>query len=233
MLSGRRNSMIAVKNLRKTYQAGDSEVKALRGVSLDIEKGEFLSIAGPSGSGKTTLLNLIGCIDSADSGEILINGESVLNLDRDGQAVFRRDNLGFVFQSYNLIPVLTALENVAFSLNLMGVDDREAEERSMAILREVGLEGMENRRPGKLSGGQQQRVAIARAIVKDPEILLADEPTANLDSRTGKEILELMKILNEKHRSTFVFATHDPMVMDFAGRLVELHDGEIQKDTGR
>jgi putative ABC transport system ATP-binding protein len=225
--------MIAVKNLRKTYQAGDSEVKALRGVSLDIEKGEFLSIAGPSGSGKTTLLNLIGCIDSADSGEILINGESVLNLDRDGQAVFRRDNLGFVFQSYNLIPVLTALENVAFSLNLMGVDDREAEERSMAILREVGLEGMENRRPGKLSGGQQQRVAIARAIVKDPEILLADEPTANLDSRTGKEILELMKILNEKHRSTFVFATHDPMVMDFAGRLVELHDGEIQKDTGR
>jgi putative ABC transport system ATP-binding protein len=225
--------MIAVKNLRKTYQAGDSEVKALRGVSLDIEKGEFISIAGPSGSGKTTLLNLIGCIDSADSGEIIINGESVLNLDRDGQAVFRRENLGFVFQSYNLIPVLTALENVAFSLNLMGVDDREAEERSMAILREVGLEGMENRRPGKLSGGQQQRVAIARAIVKDPEILLADEPTANLDSRTGKEILELMKILNEKHRSTFVFATHDPMVMDFAGRLVELHDGEIQKDTGR
>ena len=225
--------MIAVKNLRKTYQAGDSEVKALRGVSLDIGKGEFISIAGPSGSGKTTLLNLIGCIDSADSGEITINGESVLNLDRDGQAVFRRDNLGFVFQSYNLIPVLTALENVAFSLNLMGVDDREAEERSMAILREVGLEGMENRRPGKLSGGQQQRVAIARAIVKDPEILLADEPTANLDSRTGKEILELMKILNEKHRSTFVFATHDPMVMDFAGRLVELHDGEIQKDTGR
>jgi putative ABC transport system ATP-binding protein len=217
-----------VKNRWKTYQAGDSEVKALRGVSLDIEKGEFLSIAGPSGSGKTTLLNLIGCIDSADSGEISINGESVLDLDRDDQAVFRRDNLGFVFQSYNLIPVLTAVENVAFSLNLMGVDDKEAEERSMAILREVGLEGMENRLPGKLSGGQQQRVAIARAIVKGPEILLADEPTANLDSRTGKEILELMKVLNEKHRSTFVFATHDPMVMDFAGRLVELHDGEIQ-----
>jgi len=225
--------MITVKNLWKTYQAGDSEVKALRGVSLDIGKGEFLSIAGPSGSGKTTLLNLIGCIDSADSGEITINGESVLNLKRDDQALFRRDNLGFVFQSYNLIPVLTALENVAFSLNLMGVDDAEARERSMAILGEVGLEGMENRRPGKLSGGQQQRVAIARAIVKDPEILLADEPTANLDSRTGKEILELMKALNEKHRSTFVFATHDPMVMDFAGRLVELHDGEIQKDTRR
>lgn len=225
--------MISVKNLQKTYTAGDSEVKALRGVSLDIEKGEFISIAGPSGSGKTTLLNLIGCIDSADSGEITINGGSVLNLKKDEQAAFRRDNLGFVFQSYNLIPVLTALENVAFSLNLMGVEDKEAVERSMAMLSEVGLEGMENRRPGKLSGGQQQRVAIARAIVKEPEILLADEPTANLDSHTGKEILELMKALNEKHKSTFVFATHDPMVMDFAGRLVALHDGEIQSDTRR
>ncbi len=225
--------MISVKNLKKTYTAGDSEVKALRGVSLDIEKGEFISIAGPSGSGKTTLLNLIGCIDSADSGEITINGSSVLKLKRDEQAAFRRDYLGFVFQSYNLIPVLTALENVAFSLNLMGVGDKEAVERSMVILREVGLEGMENRRPGKLSGGQQQRVAIARAIVKNPEILLADEPTANLDSHTGKEILELMKTLNEKHKSTFVFATHDPMVMDFAGRLVQLHDGEIQSDTRR
>ncbi len=225
--------MISVKNLKKTYTAGDSEVKALRGVSLDIEKGEFISIAGPSGSGKTTLLNLIGCIDSADSGEITINDSSVLNLKRDEQAAFRRDYLGFVFQSYNLIPVLTALENVAFSLNLMGVGDKEAVERSMVILREVGLEGMENRRPGKLSGGQQQRVAIARAIVKNPEILLADEPTANLDSHTGKEILELMKTLNEKHKSTFVFATHDPMVMDFAGRLVQLHDGEIQSDTRR
>jgi len=225
--------MISVKNLQKTYTAGDSEIKALRGVSLDIKKGEFISIAGPSGSGKTTLLNLIGCIDTADSGEITINGDSVLNLKRDEQAAFRRDNLGFVFQSYNLIPVLTALENVAFSLNLMGVDDKEAKDRSMAILKEVGLEGMENRRPGKLSGGQQQRVAIARAIVKNPEILLADEPTANLDSRTGKEILELMKALNEKHKSTFVFATHDPMVMDFAGRLVALHDGEIQSDTRR
>ncbi len=225
--------MISVKNLKKTYTAGDSEVKALRGVSLDIEKGEFISIAGPSGSGKTTLLNLIGCIDTADSGEITINDSSVLNLKRDEQAAFRRDYLGFVFQSYNLIPVLTALENVAFSLNLMGVGDKEAVERSMVILREVGLEGMENRRPGKLSGGQQQRVAIARAIVKNPEILLADEPTANLDSHTGKEILELMKTLNEKHKSTFVFATHDPMVMDFAGRLVQLHDGEIQSDTRR
>ncbi len=225
--------MISVKDLFKTYVAGDTEVKALRGVSLEIERGEFISIAGPSGSGKTTMLNIIGCIDSADSGDITINGESVMDLKRDAQAAFRRDYLGFVFQSYNLIPVLTAFENVAFSLNLMGVDDAETKERSMAILKEVGLEGMENRRPGKLSGGQQQRVAIARAIVKNPEILLADEPTANLDSNTGKEILELMKELNEKHQSTFIFATHDPMVMDFAGRLVQLHDGEIQSDERR
>lgn len=225
--------MISVKDLHKTYKAGDTEVKALRGVSLEIDKGEFISIAGPSGSGKTTMLNIIGCIDSADSGDVVISGQSVMDLKRDEQAAFRRDNLGFVFQSYNLIPVLTAFENVAFSLNLMGVDDAEVTERTFAILQEVGLEGMENRRPSKLSGGQQQRVAIARAIVKDPEILLADEPTANLDSGTGKEILELMKDLNEKHKSTFVFATHDPMVMDFASRLVQLHDGEIQSDDRR
>ena len=225
--------MIAIQNLHKTYVAGDTRVKALRGVSLDIEKGEFISLAGPSGSGKTTMLNIIGCIDGADEGDVTINGQSVMGLKNDDQAAFRRDNLGFVFQSYNLIPVLTAFENVAFSLNLMGVDDDETRERTMAILKEVGLEGMEDRRPSKLSGGQQQRVAIARAVVKDPEILLADEPTANLDSRTGQEILELMKELNEKHRSTFVFATHDPMVMDFANRLVQLHDGEIQSDERR
>lgn len=225
--------MIAVSNLYKTYVAGDTEVRALRGVSLDIEKGEFISLAGPSGSGKTTMLNIIGCIDSADEGDVTIAGRSVMNLRKDDQAAFRRDNLGFVFQSYNLIPVLTAFENVAFSLNLMGIGDAETKERTMDILREVGLEGMEGRRPNKLSGGQQQRVAIARAIVKDPAILLADEPTANLDSNTGREILELMKALNEKHQSTFVFATHDPMVMDFAGRLVQLHDGEIQSDERR
>ena len=225
--------MIAIQNLHKTYVAGDTRVKALRGVSLDIEKGEFISLAGPSGSGKTTMLNIIGCIDSADEGDVTINGQSVMHLKNDDQAAFRRDNLGFVFKSYNLIPVLTAFENVAFSLNLMGVDDEETRERTMAILREVGLEGMEDRRPSKLSGGQQQRVAIARAVVKEPEILLADEPTANLDSRTGQEILELRKELNRKHQSTFVFATHDPMVMDFADRLVQLHDGEIQSDERR
>lgn len=225
--------MIAVKNLHKTYTAGDTKVKALRGVSLDIQDGEFMSIAGPSGSGKTTLLNIVGCIDGADEGEVIIAGESVMNLDRNEQAAFRRDNLGFVFQSYNLIPVLTAFENVALSLNLLGVNDKETEERTMAILKEVGLEGMENRRPSRLSGGQQQRVAIARALVKDPKIILADEPTANLDSHTGQDVLDLMKEMNDKHHSTFVFSTHDSMVMGFANRLVRLHDGKIQSDEGR
>ncbi|OQX29607.1 MAG: lipoprotein ABC transporter ATP-binding protein LolD [Spirochaeta sp. LUC14_002_19_P3] len=225
--------MIKVTNLHKTYTAGELEVKALRGVSLEIGRGEFIALAGPSGSGKTTLLNIIGCIDGADSGDVKIGEKSVMNLKKNDQAMFRRDNLGFVFQSYNLIPVLTAFENVAFSLNLMGIGEGDIRERTMAILKEVGLEGMENRRPGRLSGGQQQRVAIARAIVKNPEILLADEPTANLDSNTGREILELMKRLNQSHQSTFIFATHDPMVMDFADRLVRLHDGAIESDTRR
>ena len=225
--------MIAVKNLHKTYTAGDTKVKALRGVTLDIQDGEFMSIAGPSGSGKTTLLNIVGCIDGADEGDVIIAGESVMTLDRNEQAAFRRDNLGFIFQSFNLIPVLTAFENVALSLNLIGVDDNETEERTMAILKEVGLEGMEDRRPSRLSGGQQQRVAIARALVKDPKIILADEPTANLDSHTGQEVLDLMKEMNEKHHSTFVFSTHDSMVMGFANRLVRLHDGKIQSDERR
>ena len=225
--------MIEIRDLHKTYVAGDTEVRALRGVSLDIEEGEFLSIAGPSGSGKTTLLNIVGCIDDADSGNVEISGTSVMSLDKDEQAAFRRDNLGFVFQSFNLIPVLTAFENVAFSLNLMGVDDEETRERTLNILREVGLEGMEDRRPSRLSGGQQQRVAIARALVKDPKIILADEPTANLDSNTGQEVLDLMKEMNERHGSTFVFSTHDSMVMDYASRLVMLHDGEIQSDERR
>ena len=225
--------MIQINDLKKTYTAGDVSVHALRGVSLTVNPGEFLSLAGPSGSGKTTLLNIIGCIDSADSGNVLIDGDSVMSLKKDQQAAFRRDHLGFVFQSYNLIPVLTALENVSLSLELMGVDGKEAKEKAANVLKEVGLAGMENRRPAKLSGGQQQRVAIARAVVKKPKILLADEPTANLDSRTGQEILDLMKEMNRKHEAAFIFATHDPMVMDFADRLVQLHDGLIESDERR
>jgi len=225
--------MIVVKDVKRVYQTGETEVNALRGVSLNIEQGEFMSIAGPSGSGKTTLLNLIGCIDKMDGGEISIKNEAVSKMKKKEKTNFRRKNLGFIFQTYNLIPVLTAYENVAFVLSLLNLPETEIKERTMAILKEVGLEGMENRRPGKLSGGQQQRVAIARALIKNPEIVLADEPTANLDSDTGKEILELMKKMNEKHNTTFIFSTHDKMVMDYANRLVILHDGQIQSDEKR
>ena len=224
---------ILVEGVSKTYVTGESTVRALRDVSLRVEQGEFLSIAGPSGSGKTTLLNLIGCIDAADSGEITIGGSRVSGLGRDALALFRRKNLGFVFQTFNLIPVLTAYENVAFTLSLLGTSDRETRERTMAILTEVGLAGMENRLPTRLSGGQQQRVAVARALVKGPSIVLADEPTANLDSDTGQAILELMRAMNETRRTTFVFSTHDPMVMGFARRLVRLHDGAISADERR
>jgi len=224
---------VRVENVVKTYPTGESVVHALRGVSLEVAQGEFLSIAGPSGSGKTTLLNLIGCIDAADSGEITIGGTRVSHMKRDELAMFRRRNLGFVFQTFNLIPVLSAAENVSFALSLLGMPDREVRDRTRAILAEVGLAGMENRLPSRLSGGQQQRVAVARALVKEPSIVLADEPTANLDSDTGKAILELMRSMNERRRTTFIFSTHDPMVMDFARRLLRLHDGAIASDERR
>ena len=223
--------MILIENLKKTYTAGETEVKALDNINVKIDKGEFISIAGPSGSGKTTLLNLIGCIDDPDSGQIFIEEKAVSSMKKNEKALFRRENLGFVFQSYNLIPVLTAFENVAFSLNLLGEDDAVIEKEVNKILAEVGLEGMENRRPSKLSGGQQQRVAIARALVKKPAIILADEPTANLDSHTGEDIMKLMKDMNRKHNITFIFSTHDKMVMHYAERLIMLHDGVIQSDS--
>lgn len=223
-------NMIKIENVMKNYQEGETTVKALRGVSLEVGEGEFLSIAGPSGSGKTTLLNLIGCIDSLDKGEITINGVQVSHMEKKEKTNYRRLNLGFIFQTYNLIPVLTAYENVAFVLSLLNIDEEEIRERTMSILKEVGLEGMEHRRPAKLSGGQQQRVAIARALIKQPQIVLADEPTANLDSENGAEILKLMREMNQVHNTTFIFSTHDRMVMDYARRLVLLHDGRIQDD---
>lgn len=225
--------MIKVENVSRNYKTGETVVRALKKVSLDITAGEFLSIAGPSGSGKTTLLNLIGCIDAIDEGEITINGEKVTQMGKKKMTEFRRNNLGFIFQTYNLIPVLSAYENVAFVLSILNVSAEETRSRTMALLKEVGLEGMEDRRPGKLSGGQQQRVAIARALIKNPQIVLADEPTANLDSKTGKEILLLMKKMNEKYKTTFIFSTHDQMVMDYASRLVLLHDGTITSDERR
>ncbi len=225
--------MIRIDDVVRSYRTGETEVRALRGVSLRIDSGEFLSIAGPSGSGKTTLLNLIGCIDRPDSGRIVIDGREVSRMSDRELALFRRDRLGFVFQTFNLIPVLTAAENVEFALSLQGVDEREARGRSLALLAEVGLEGREDSLPGTLSGGQQQRVAIARALVKQPLLVLADEPTANLDSDNGKAILELMEQMNERHGTTFVFSTHDPMVMERARRLVRLHDGTVASDERR
>ncbi len=225
--------MIKVEQVVRDYQAGETVVKALKGVSLEIGDGEFVSIAGPSGSGKTTLLNLIGCIDALDSGEILIDGVKVTSMDKKEKTTYRRNNLGFIFQTYNLIPVLSAYENVSFVLSILNLPEAEIHQRTMAILREVGLQGMEDRRPSRLSGGQQQRIAIARALVKNPRIVLADEPTANLDSKTGQEILKLMKAMNEKYHTTFIFSTHDQMVMDFADRLILLHDGNIISDERR
>jgi putative ABC transport system ATP-binding protein len=225
--------VIRVENVTKEYRTDHTAVHALRGVSLEIQAGEFLSIAGPSGSGKTTLLNLIGCLDLPSSGEITIDGEPVSGKSRVELATLRRQKLGFVFQTFNLIPVLTAYENVSFALSLLGVDGRELRRRALRMLEEVGLAGLEKRKPGELSGGQQQRVAIARALVKEPQIVLADEPTANLDSDTGRQILDLMAGLNRVHGTTFVFSTHDPMVMDFARRLVLLHDGSITQDQRR
>ncbi len=225
--------MIKIENVIRDYHAGETVVHALRGVSLDIDQGEFISIAGPSGSGKTTLLNLIGCIDALDGGEIEIKGEKVSTMGKKDKTNFRRINLGFIFQTYNLIPVLTAYENVSFVLSLLDIPEDEVKKRTMDLLKEVGLEGMEHRRPSRLSGGQQQRVAIARALIKNPDIVLADEPTANLDSKTGEDILKLMKQMNKKHNTTFVFSTHDKMVMDYADRLVLLHDGQIMSDERR
>ncbi|MFP4364374.1 MAG: ABC transporter ATP-binding protein [Spirochaetia bacterium] len=225
--------MVRTENVRKVYHAGETDVNALQGVSLNIDKGDFVSIAGPSGSGKTTLLNLIGCIDTVTEGEIYIDDQPVSGKDKKELALLRRKRIGFVFQNFNLIPVLTAYENVSFALSLLKLSDKEVKERTMEILREVGLEGMEDRLPSRLSGGQQQRVAVARALVKEPDLILADEPTANLDSKTGQDILDLMEQLNEKYNATFIFSTHDQMVMDFAHRLVMLHDGKISSDERR
>ena len=225
--------MISINGLSRVYTSGDTQVAALNDVDLDIEQGEFIAIAGPSGSGKTTLLNIIGCIDSADKGMVSIDDVDVTAIEHEKLAGFRREKLGFIFQSFNLIPVLSAYENVALVLSLLEVPDDEIRQRTYKLLEEVGLKGLEDRRPAKLSGGQQQRVAIARALIKQPSIVLADEPTANLDSKNGADVLDLMKEMNKKYQTTFIFSTHDQMVMDYASRLVQLHDGKIQSDDRR
>jgi putative ABC transport system ATP-binding protein len=225
--------MIAINDVKKDYKTGETVVHALRGISLTIQNGEFLSLAGPSGSGKTTLLNLIGCLDKCTSGDIVIDDIPISEKTKHELALFRRMKLGFVFQTFNLIPVLTAFENVSFALSLLGTDGKSTSDKTYRILDEVGLKGMEHRRPAELSGGQQQRVAVARALVKEPEFVLADEPTANLDSETGEGILKLMKDLNKRHNTTFIFSTHDKMVMDYADRLILLHDGSVSSDQRR
>jgi putative ABC transport system ATP-binding protein len=214
-------------NLKRTYNGGKTPVKALRGVDLTVEEGEFLALVGPSGSGKTTLLHLIGGLDSPSEGKVLIEGRDITGLKSGALAVLRLKRIGFVFQEFNLIPVLTAFENVEYVMLLQGVREDERRERAHAILKEVGLEGMASRRPGELSGGQQQRVAVARAIVAEPAIVLADEPTANLDSVTEASLLDMMKLLNEEKGITFIFSTHDPEVMAKARRIVRLKDGAV------
>jgi putative ABC transport system ATP-binding protein len=224
---------VELKDVKKTYRTGPIEVPALRGISLQIAPGDFLAIAGPSGSGKTTLLNIIGGLDRADTGEVLVEGKNLQLLSAGDLARLRLQRLGFVFQAYNLLPVLTALENAEFTLLLQGVPVAQRKERVQKLFAEIGLAGLEDRRPGDLSGGQQQRVAVARAMVTEPALILADEPTANLDSVTATALLEVMELLNRTHGTTFVYATHDPEVMERARRLIHLHDGQIVSDVAR
>jgi putative ABC transport system ATP-binding protein len=222
---------VELKDVKKTYRTGPIEVPALRGIGLRVAPGEFLAIAGPSGSGKTTLLNIIGGLDRADTGEVLVEGKNLQLLSSGELARLRLQRLGFVFQAYNLLPVLTALENTEFTLLLQGVPAEQRKERVQKLFAEIGLAGLEDRRPGELSGGQQQRVAVARAMVTEPALILADEPTANLDSVTATALLEVMEQLNRAHGTTFVYATHDPEVMERAHRLIRLHDGQIASDV--
>jgi len=226
-------TIASVSKLTRDYTQGSIVVHALRGVSVDIKQGDFAALMGPSGSGKSTLLNLLGGLDKASSGEVSIEGRNLTAMSEAERSLMRRDRLGFIFQSYNLIPVLSAAENAEFVLLLRGVSPSERRARVMEVLDSVGLKGMEGRRPNELSGGQQQRVAVARAIAGKPALILADEPTANLDSETSRALLQLMRDLNRDHGITFIFATHDPMVMEVANRVIRLVDGQIASDERR
>jgi putative ABC transport system ATP-binding protein len=223
-------TIVRLKEAAKIYRQGKMEVRAVDGLSFDVHKGDFAALCGPSGSGKTTVLNLIGGLDVPTSGKVFLEGQDIGLLTRSKISAIRRDRIGFVFQAYNLIPVMTAYENAEFVLTLQGVSGRECRERVMAILKDVGLEGLENRRPDEMSGGQQQRVAIARAIVTQPAIVLADEPTANVDSATADSLLVLMEKLNHGSGVTFLFSTHDQRVIDRAHRTIRLLDGRIESD---
>ena len=221
---------IVCKNLCKTFKQGDEIITGLDNVSITIEKGDFVCLSGPSGSGKTTLLNAMGGLDTPDSGQVFIGETQIDKLSKGQMADMRLNNIGFVFQAYNLIPVLTARENVEFVMQVRGMAAKERARRSYIILKEVGLAGMEDRHPAQLSGGQQQRVAVARAIVSEPALILADEPTANLDSVTSAQLMDLFVELNQLHNITFIIATHDVQVMGYAKRLIKMLDGKIISD---
>jgi len=225
--------IVRLDGVSKIYEQGKVEVKAVDAFSLTVNEGDFATLSGPSGSGKTTILNLIGALDVPSEGRIWLEGHDLTELSRSELSKLRRDRIGFVFQAYNLIPVLTAYENAEFVLALQNVAESERKDQVLAILKEVGLEGLENRRPDELSGGQQQRVAIARAIVSEPAIVLADEPTANVDSATADALLDLMEQLNREKGVTFLFSTHDKRVMDRARRIIHLRDGRLVSDEVR
>lgn len=229
------NGLVSVQQLVKIYQDKDSvPVRALDGVDLSVASGEFTAIAGPSGSGKTTLLNIIGGLDAPTSGQVVVDGQDLSGLSRSALAEFRLQHLGFVFQAYNLIPVLSAEENAEFSLLLQGVSSGERRRRVRDEFEDLGIgEDLMHRRPSELSGGQQQRVAVARALVSRPRLILADEPTANLDSKTGARLLDKMRDLNDRTGITFLFSTHDPLVIERARRLVRLRDGQVVEDEIR
>ena len=224
------STVIESKNISRRFGSGDTEVIALDNISMEIEEGEFTAIIGPSGSGKTTLLQLIGGLDNPDSGSITLSGSNIAEMSGNQLSDFRHDHIGFIFQAYNLIPVLSAEENIEYIMLLQGIASSERKKRVQEMLSIVGLDGLAERRPAQLSGGQQQRVAVARAMASNPDIILADEPTANLDSKTGIALLEVMRELNRAHNVTFVFSTHDEKIMDRATRLIHLSDGKIQRD---
>jgi len=223
----RNGALIRLRQVTRVYQEGALEVLALRGVDLDVARGEFTALAGPSGSGKTTLLNIIGVLDYPTSGKVEVAGQDVGHLERGDAADFRLANVGFIFQAYNLVPVLTAEENAEFTLLLRGVPVSERKKKVLPLLDRVGLADMKDRRPHELSGGQQQRIAVVRALATEPAIVLADEPTANLDSDTSAGLLDLMQELNKELDTTFLFSTHDPVVIDRARRVVRLLDGRV------
>jgi|TARA_B110000438_G_scaffold224138_1_gene217899 putative ABC transport system ATP-binding protein len=222
--------IVELKDATRIYQQGGVEVAALRGLSLQIQSGEFAALSGPSGSGKTTTLNLIGALDAPTNGQVFLEGQDLGTLNRRELSHLRRDRIGFVFQSYNLIPVLTAYENAELVVSVQGMAADERRDKVMSLLKDVGLDGLENRRPNELSGGQQQRVAIARALASNPAVILADEPTANVDSETAIHLLDLMQALNQSHEATFIFSTHDERVIDRAKRVIRMVDGQVVND---